>query len=152
MPWYLGSQRFNAWRRLLFGSTCSRANSAEHMARPKVALLGVGAVGGTIAAALHQAGRCELTLIARGTTLTALRSEGLTIKMPYLDNGAGGTYMCRPRVVSIDETSSLGHQDVVFLVTKAHQLPPLIDALLPLLGPCTAVVPAMNGIPFWHSH
>lgn len=118
---------------------------------PKVALVGVGAVGGTAAAVLEHAGRCELTLIARGRTLAAIQEHGLLVQTPYL--GEGAEYRCWPRVVPIDDVgSAVGVQDIVFCCTKAHQLPPLLDGLLPLLGQHTCLVPVMNGIPYWHSY
>lgn len=119
----------------------------EH--RPKVALLGVGGVGGVVAAALEHAGHCDLTLISRGATLEALRTDGLLVKMPYSQS----EYRCKPRVAAIDALAAeAGEQDYVFCITKAHQLPPLVDQLLPLFGPNTVLVPCMNGIPFWYYH
>jgi 2-dehydropantoate 2-reductase len=116
--------------------------------RPRVALLGVGAVGGTVAAVLEHAGGCELTLIARGATLAALQKDGLTV---HMHDEALPAFTCRPRCVSIDDTSGAGEQDFVLCCTKAHQLPPLVDKLLPLFGEHTVLVPVMNGVPFWHN-
>ena len=103
-----------------------------------MALVGVGGVGGTIASVLDHAGQCDLTLVARGATLEVLEDRGLTVLSG--DEGASTILRCRPRCVSIDATTDAGPQDFLFLVTKAHQLPPMLDSLLPLIGPATTVV------------
>ena len=122
------------------------------MGRPKVALVGVGSVGGTVAAALHHADRCDLTLIARGETLSKLQQEGLTVRQPFRDDGSSVEYHCMLPCISSSSTHELGPQDFLFVVTKAHHFPALLDSLLPLVGPGTAVVPCMNGIPFWYNY
>lgn len=122
--------------------------AAQSGRRPRVAVLGVGAVGGCVAAVLEHAGHCDVTLVARGATLAALVENGLTVHM--FDEDAP-PFTCHPRCVSVDDTASAGEQDFVLLCTKAHQLPPLVDKLLPLFGEHTVLVPVMNGIPFWHS-
>ena len=120
------------------------------MARPKVALVGVGSVGGTVAAALHHADRCDLTLIARGETLSTLQQEGLTVRQPFRKDDSGAEYRCTLPCVSA--AHALGPQDFLFVVTKAHHFPALLDSLLPCIGPSTVVVPCMNGIPFWYNY
>jgi 2-dehydropantoate 2-reductase len=123
-----------------------------------VVLIGVGGVGGVVAAALEHAGRCDLTVVARGATLQALRAEGLVVRMPYKQAQPPHQqnqveYHCRPRAASFEELAAEGSElrpDFIFCVTKAHQLPPLVSQLLPLLGADTVVVPCMNGIPFWY--
>jgi ketopantoate reductase len=130
------------------GAVGAGGYSARSMARPKVALVGVGSVGGTIAAALDSCGRCDLTLIARGDSLAALQRDGLVVLQPFQES----EYRCSPPCVSTDATSELGPQDYVFVVTKAHQFPTLLESLLPLCGPHTVVVPCMNGIPYWYNY
>jgi 2-dehydropantoate 2-reductase len=52
-------------------------------------------------------------------------------------------------VTASDDPAALGEQDVVFLTVKGHALPALAPSLVPLLGPDTVVVPALNGVPWW---
>ena len=82
-------------------------------------------------------------MLARGPTLAALRSGGLTV-----DRG-GETRCSRPQVGSAAE---LGIHDYVFLTVKAQVLPDLAPSLAPLLGPATVVVSGTNGIPWWFFH
>ncbi|WP_042691586.1 ketopantoate reductase family protein [Azospirillum sp. B506] len=110
----------------------------------KVAIIGAGAVGGLLAARLG-ATDAEVTLVARPNAASAIRRNGLTMVTP-LNRVARLT----PRVT--DDSLSLGPQDLVFLCVKAHALRGTIDTLTPLLGPETAIVPMVNGIPWWYPH
>ena len=110
----------------------------------KVAIIGAGAVGGLLAARLS-ATEAEVTLVARPNAASAIRRNGLTMVTP-LNRVARLT----PRVT--DDSLSLGPQDLVFLCVKAHALRGTIDTLAPLLGPETAIVPMINGIPWWYPH
>jgi 2-dehydropantoate 2-reductase len=56
----------------------------------------------------------------------------------------------RASVRAIEDPAEADEQDVVFVTTKAHALPPLVTRLLPLLGASTPVVTAMNGVPYWY--
>ena len=107
----------------------------------KIAIYGAGAIGGFLGARLAEAG-AEVTLIARGAHLAAMRARGLTL-------------ITRERrltlpVACTDTPAEAGPQDAVFLTLKAHSLPAIADAVQPLLGPETAVVSAQNGIPWWY--
>ena len=51
-----------------------------------------------------------------------------------------------------DTPAELGPQDYVFIALKAHSIPGVVDAMQPLLGPDTAIVTAVNGIPYWYFH
>lgn len=110
----------------------------------KVAIIGAGAVGGLLTARLG-ATEAEVTLVARPNAASAIRRNGLTMVTP-LNRVARLT----PRVT--DDSLSLGPQDLVFLCVKAHALRGTIDTLTPLLGPETAIVPMINGIPWWYPH
>jgi ketopantoate reductase len=115
-------------------------------ARPRVVLIGVGKVGGvgaTTASVLHHVDNCDLTLVAWEDTLVVMTANDLTVQLPY--RGGDAAYRCNPRVVSMDDTDTVGPQDFLFIVTKAHHLPPLLDTLLPLCGHDTSMVPCMNG-------
>ncbi|PGH57069.1 2-dehydropantoate 2-reductase [Azospirillum palustre] len=110
----------------------------------KVAIIGAGAVGGLLAARLG-ATDAEVTLVARPNAASAIRRSGLTMVTPL-----NRVARLSPRVT--DDSLSLGPQDLVFLCVKAHALRGTIDTLTPLLGPETAIVPMVNGIPWWYPH
>ncbi len=109
----------------------------------KICIYGAGAIGGLLGAELARAGE-EVTLIARGPHLAAIRANGLTLRI----DGAEHTV----RVAATDKPAEAGPQDVVIVTVKAHGVAPIAEAMQPLLGPDTAVVTAMNGIPWWYFH
>ena len=93
----------------------------------KICVFGAGAIGGYVGARLALAGEADVSLVARGAHLAAMREKGLTLKQ------AGEMQVVHPRVT--DNPSELGPQDYVILTLKAHGLAAVIDQLLPLLGP-----------------
>jgi 2-dehydropantoate 2-reductase len=109
---------------------------------PTVAIVGAGAIGGWIGDALDRAG-WAVSMLARGPTLAALRSGGLSVERD------GETRHSRPRAGSPAE---LGIHDYVFLTMKAQLLPELAPSLNPLIGPATVVISGTNGIPWWFFH
>jgi len=109
----------------------------------KVCVVGAGAIGATIGARLAASGH-EVSLVARGAHLAAIRAQGLRF-VDHVD-GHSGVY----RLTASDDPGELGRQDCVFLTLKAHQLPAVLAACIALLGPQTAVVPAINGLPWWY--
>src|SRR5260370_9905470 len=109
---------------------------------PSVAIVGAGAIGAWIGDALDRAG-WAVSMLARGPTLAALRSGGLSV-----DRG-GEIRQSRPRAGSASE---LGVHDYVFLTVKAQVLPELAPSLGPLIGPATVVISGTNGIPWWFFH
>lgn len=109
----------------------------------KICIYGAGAIGGYLGTKLTEAG-VDLALIARGPHLAAMRSNGLT-----LIEGDERTVV-QPRCT--DDPAELGVQDFVIVTLKAQSAPAVVDAMQPLLGPDTAVVTAMNGIPWWYFH
>ncbi len=109
----------------------------------KVCIFGAGAMGGYIAVKLAQTGHA-VSVVARGAQLDAIKAKGLTLHQ-------GGTrYHARPKAAA--DPAALGPQDYVFLAVKAPALPAVAAQLAPLIGPDTAVVTAMNGIPWWFFH
>ncbi|MEN9539261.1 MAG: hypothetical protein RLZZ126_1496, partial [Pseudomonadota bacterium] len=114
--------------------------SASDPAVRKIAVVGLGAIGGWIAAALHRAG-AEVSALARGTTLQALQTTGLTVHQ----DGQTGVY----RLQASDSAAELGPQDVVVLAVKAPALRQVAGQVAPLLKPGTLVLTAMNGVPWW---
>jgi 2-dehydropantoate 2-reductase len=109
----------------------------------KICIYGAGAIGGLIGAHLARIGK-DVTLIARGEHLAAMRAKGLGIA------GASGTFTVKPRVT--DDPAQAGPQDYVIVALKAHQVAGIADRMAPLLGPNTAVVTAVNGVPWWYFH
>lgn len=108
----------------------------------RIAIFGAGAIGGLVGARLARQGEAQVSLIARGPHLAAMREKGLILK----DDGGETTVEVR----ATDKPVELGPQDYVFLALKAHSLPGILDSLKPLLGPDTAVVTAQNGVPWWY--
>jgi 2-dehydropantoate 2-reductase len=111
----------------------------------RIAIFGAGAIGGYMGAKLAQAG-VDVTLIARGPHLAAMQASGL--KLIEGEGEAASETITHPRLVA--DSRDAGPQDYVVLAVKAHSLPPALDAIAPLLGPETAVVPAQNGVPWWY--
>src|SRR6201998_4410650 len=113
----------------------------------KIAIVGVGAIGGYVGIRLALAGE-DVTFIARGANLQALRSNGLRLQM------SDGTEESLPRVNATSDYAEAGSQDVVILAMKAHQVAAVAPDVPKLFGPDTVVVPMQNGIPylFFHGH
>lgn len=109
----------------------------------RVCIVGAGAIGGYLGAKLAQAG-AELTLIARGAHLEAIRREGLAVE--YAD---GARDLVRPALAT-DDMAAAGPQDYVVVAVKAQSLSALAGPMRALYGPETAVVYAQNGIPWWY--
>jgi 2-dehydropantoate 2-reductase len=109
----------------------------------KICVFGAGAVGGFLSAVLHRAGQ-EVSLVVRGSTLEAIRADGLSASW----NGQ----LTQFRPACSDDPAELGVQDVVLVTTKATAVPQVAQAIAPLLGPGTTVVFVMNGIPWWYFH
>jgi 2-dehydropantoate 2-reductase len=109
----------------------------------KVCVYGCGAIGGLLAARLAATGN-DVSVIARGEHLAAIRAHGLTL-LP-LDDGPP----LNVEVRATDNPADLAQQDVVFLTMKSHAVPAIADAIAPLLGDNTLVVTATNGIPWWY--
>jgi 2-dehydropantoate 2-reductase len=107
----------------------------------RFAIVGAGATGGFIGARLARAGE-DVTLIARGPHLAAMRERGIRVISPE------GDFVAHPEATQ--DLAVVGEADVVFLTVKAHSLSDLAPRLGPLLGPETAVVTAQNGIPWWY--
>jgi len=111
----------------------------------KVAIVGVGAIGGLFAGWLGSripAGQIQLSAVARGETLCALRERGLT----WID-AEGAEH--RVPVSASDDPTSLGVQDLVIVSVKGPAMPQVAPAVRALLGPQTMVLVAMNGVPWW---
>lgn len=106
----------------------------------KICVFGAGSIGGVIGGVLSHAGH-DVSLIARGPHLEALKSNGCTVET------GGQTFTVHP--AASDDPADFGPQDYVVVAVKAPAMPAVAKGISPLLGPDTAVVPAMNGIPWW---
>jgi 2-dehydropantoate 2-reductase len=106
----------------------------------KICVFGAGAVGGMMAAWLARAGH-EVSVVARGAHLTAIREHGLRI--------LSGDVASTARVAAESDPSRLGPQDYVIVAVKGQSLPEVAATIAPLLGVGTSVVTAMNGVPWW---
>jgi 2-dehydropantoate 2-reductase len=104
----------------------------------KFAILGSGAVGGYYGAKLALAGH-DVTFIARGAHLEAIRARGLQVRSPAL-----GDFTVR--VAAEDDTRRVGPVDVVLVAVKAYDNPTALLLLEPLIGSTTAVLPLQNGV------
>ncbi len=109
----------------------------------KICVVGAGAIGGFVGAELALAGE-EVTLVARGAQLEAIQQRGLRLVRD------GEERTARPR--ALEDPAAAGPQDAVILAVKAHALPAVAARIGPLLGPDSAVVTMVNGIPWWYFH
>lgn len=109
----------------------------------KIAIYGAGAIGGYLAVPLALAGH-DVTCIARGAHLAAMKQNGLKL----IEDGEEKIAHCR----FTDDAADAGEQDYVIVALKSHQAYESADKLVPLLGRDTAVVTAMNGVPWWYFH
>ncbi|MFL6601744.1 MAG: 2-dehydropantoate 2-reductase [Steroidobacteraceae bacterium] len=111
----------------------------------KIAVVGVGAIGGYLGIRLALAGE-DVTFIARGANLQALRTHGIRLVM------SDGTQESLREVNATSDYAAAGPQDVVILAMKAHQVAAAAPDVPKLFGPDTVVVPMQNGIPYWYFH
>lgn len=110
----------------------------------RLCIFGAGAIGGLMAAKLAAKADVEVTVIARGPHLAAMQAHGLRLRSD------GAETVVHPRCVA--SAAEAGPQDYVVVTLKAHSLPGAAEGMQPLLGPDTAIVSAVNGIPWWYFH
>src|ERR1700761_7439780 len=104
----------------------------------RIAVIGAGGVGGGFGAALAKAG-AEVTFIARGAHLKAMQENGLKVQ-----GGRGETHLVPTRAT--DDPASVGPVDIVLFCVKLWDVESAGEAIRPLIGPDTAVIPLQNGI------
>jgi 2-dehydropantoate 2-reductase len=109
----------------------------------KICIFGAGAIGGLLGVKLARSGH-DISFVARGAHLEALRRDGATL----LTDGHRHTV----QAACSDDPAELGPQDLVILATKATAASDAARAMAALLGQSTAIVTAMNGVPFWYFH
>jgi len=107
----------------------------------KICVFGAGAIGGYVGAKLAEAG-ADVSLVARGPHLSAMREKGLTL----IEGGETKTF----NVAATDAPAELGPQDYVIITLKAHSVPQVVHTMQPLLGEATTVVSGVNGVPWWY--
>ncbi|WP_245452908.1 2-dehydropantoate 2-reductase [Bradyrhizobium sp. C9] len=104
----------------------------------RIAVVGAGGVGGGFGAALAHAG-ADVTFIARGAHLAAMRSEGLKVQ-----GGRGETHLVPTQ--GTDDPASVGPVDIVLFCVKLWDVESAGEHIKPMVGPDTAVIPLQNGI------
>ncbi|WP_290872005.1 2-dehydropantoate 2-reductase [Aquabacterium sp.] len=109
----------------------------------RILIAGAGAIGCTLAARLAAAGH-DVSVLARGRTLQALRDHGV-----HLDDLEG---QMRVAVRAVADVRGLGAQDLVLLCSKSQDLADLAEQAQPAIGPDTVILPLVNGVPFWFFH
>jgi 2-dehydropantoate 2-reductase len=107
----------------------------------KICIYGAGAIGGYLGVQLALSGQ-DVTLIARGPHLEAMQRDGVRLRID------GEERVAHPRCTS--DPREAGEQDYVIVTLKAHSAPGIVEAMQPLLGSETAVVSAVNGVPWWY--
>ncbi|MGO9513906.1 MAG: 2-dehydropantoate 2-reductase [Steroidobacteraceae bacterium] len=107
----------------------------------KFCVYGAGAIGGYLAVELALAGH-DVCVVARGAHLRAIQEHGLKLLAEGSEKIA--------EVAASDDPRAFGPQDFVICALKAHQAYESAPSFAPLLGPTTAVLTAMNGIPWWY--
>ena len=104
----------------------------------RIAVIGAGGVGGAFGAALAKAG-ADVTFVARGAHLAAMREKGLRV-----EGGRGETHLVPTQAT--DDPASIGVVDLVLFCVKLWDVESAGAAIRPLIGPQTAVIPLQNGI------
>jgi hypothetical protein len=104
----------------------------------RIAVMGTGGVGGGFGAALAKAG-ADVTFIARGAHLAAMQRDGLRIT-----GGRGETHLVPTKATN--DPASIGPVDLVMFCVKLWDVEAAGEAIRPLVGPATAVLPLQNGI------
>ena len=106
----------------------------------KIAIYGAGAIGGWMGVRLAASG-CDVSVVARGDTLAAVRAHGLRLREGEAERAQA--------VTASDNTAALGVQDLVIVSVKAPGMVDVARRIQPLIGPNTIVLTAMNGVPWW---
>src|SRR5215470_6389875 len=104
----------------------------------RIAVVGAGGVGGGFGAALAKAG-ADVTFIARGAHLAAMKSAGLKVLSPR-----GDTHLVPTQAT--DHPADIGKVDFVLFCVKLWDVESAGQAIKPLIGPDTGVIPLQNGV------
>ena len=109
----------------------------------KICVVGAGSIGGLLGVKLALAGH-QVTLIARGANLAAIRAHGMTLQMH------DGQEFAARDIIATDRIAEAGRQDLVILGMKAHQVEPVVADLPAVLHDDMVILPMQNGIPWWY--
>ena len=109
----------------------------------KICVVGAGSIGGLLGVKLALAGH-EVTLIARGANLAAIKANGMQLHMH------DGSVLVARDVHATERIAEAGPQDIVILGMKAHQVEPIVGELPALYHDQTVILPMQNGIPWWY--
>ena len=104
----------------------------------KIAIMGTGGVGGYYGGLLAKAGR-DVTFIARGAHLQAIRKKGLQVKSVHGDFQVS-------KAKATDKPADVGPVDLIIFATKTYQTDEAANAIKPMVGKDTVVVPLQNGV------
>jgi 2-dehydropantoate 2-reductase len=107
----------------------------------RICVVGAGAIGGMLAVKLARAGE-DVTVVARGPHLAAIRERGLVLREQ------GGEQVAHPRAAA--RVGEVGPQDAIVLAMKAHQVAPVAAEVAAAAGADTTIVTMQNGIPWWY--
>ncbi len=111
----------------------------------RICVVGAGSIGGVIASGLAGVDGVTASVLARGETLRAIRADGLRVRMPDgSERSVAGLASA-----ATDAAGELGLQDVVVVAVKAQSMGSVAASIGPLLGPSTAVLSTLNGVPWW---
>src|SRR5689334_6735862 len=108
----------------------------------KICIYGAGAVGGLIAARLARSGN-DVSVVARGAHLEAIRRDGLRVR----DRASGREEAVKLRAE--EDAGRLGPQDYVIVAVKAQNLTEVASQVEKLMNEGTSLITAMNGVPWW---
>ena len=109
----------------------------------KICVVGAGSIGGLLGVKLALAGN-DVTLIARGPNLAAIRANGMKLVMH------DGQEHVAKDIGATDNIRAAGPQDIVILGMKAHQVEPVAGDIDSLCHADTVILPMQNGIPWWY--
>ena len=104
----------------------------------RIAIYGAGAVGGYFGGRLAQAGE-EVIFMARGQTQQTLQTQGLRVE------SIAGDFVVQP-VQATADPATVGPVDLVIVAVKTWQVPDVAEAMRPLIGEQTLVLPLQNGV------
>ncbi|SBV92024.1 2-dehydropantoate 2-reductase [uncultured delta proteobacterium] len=120
-------------------TTVAEKNYRAGGARMKIALFGIGGVGGIVGGALARS-HAETYFYVRGENLNAIRRNGLTVQSVLW-----GDFVAHPKRAS-DKAAELGIMDAIFVSCKGNSLKAACEAITPMAGPETVVIPLLNGV------
>ena len=109
----------------------------------KIAIVGAGSIGGFVGGRLAAAGE-DVTFIARGANLAAIRANGMCVI------GEDGKETVARNARAAESAADAGAQDVVVLAVKAHQVGAVVGIVQRLCGADTPVITMQNGVPWWY--